>query len=211
MKEGPGEGTKCQATNVHAAIHGRTRSEKSREAVPRSGGFDHFPLHCPTALKRTSCSRPCCTVFGGAYVGSLSSSPSRGGPPRASVVERARGLQHRCLTLSSTPSERKTYPKWSVYICTLLVFSPTKSVVYICDLTPFMSDAGLPLFPHQHQPFPLMSSKPHAQTTTAYSLPCHHIHSRSLPCRAATDPPRARAGPWRRTTGIVRSLWHLSV
>lgn len=49
------------------------------------------------------------------------------------------------------------YPRWVLYICTLSVLSPTNAVMYICDLTPSSFRAGLPLFPHRHQPLPLLS------------------------------------------------------
>lgn len=130
MKEGPGEGTRCRPSTVHVARHGRTRSEKSREAVPRAGVFHHFPLGCQTALKRASCSRRCCTVFGGAYVGSLQAAQA-GVASRGHLSWRGKAATSSLDPLMyPIPSERETYPSWSIYNCTWSAFSPTNSVVY---------------------------------------------------------------------------------
>lgn len=47
------------------------------------------------------------------------------------------------------------YPRWTIYIYTLLVFSPRTRWCIYAILPPSRSCAGLQLFPHQHQRFPL--------------------------------------------------------
>lgn len=56
------------------------------------------------------------------------------------------------------------YPRRTIYICTLSVFSPTKSVVYICDLTPVDVLFRVATPPPSVQPFPLLSPALHART-----------------------------------------------
>lgn len=146
FKEGPGEGDQMSRAERPPRKTCQDRSEKSRKAVRRSRFFHHFPLHCPTALKRTSCSRPCCTVLGGACVGSLSSSPSRGGR-RGHLSWRGRAAASSLYPLRYPIGEENVPGMVDIHlhIVSLLPHEPQWCIYAI--LPPLMLCVGLPLFP----------------------------------------------------------------
>lgn len=131
-----------RAPTVHVARHGMAGPEARKVArpVPRSGAFHHFPLDCQTALKRASCPRRCCTVFGGAYVGSLSSSPGRGWPA-AGICRGEGGLQHHRSTLFMYPIPigKEDVPEVvdiHLHMVSQSYSPPRTRWCIICDLTP---------------------------------------------------------------------------
>lgn len=83
---------------------------------------------------------------------------------------------------------RKTYPKWAILICILSVLSPTKSMVYICELTPVEVLGWAATLHHRHQPFPQLSPAPHAQlslhisnTAVTFIVEAYHVGLSKLP------------------------------
>lgn len=82
---------------------------------------------------------------------------------RGHLLQRERAAASSLDPLMYPIGNRKTYPKWAKLICRLSVLSPTKSMVYICELTPVEVLGWAATLPHRHQLFPKLFPATHAQ------------------------------------------------
>lgn len=187
--------------------HGLKRQGPRHRIATQS--LDRFPLGCPTVLKRASCSRLCCTVFGGAYVGSVSS--SRAGVARRGHLSRRWRAAPSLLDPLMYPHRKGRRTRYGCYTSARCQSSPPRARGCIYVILPRRASVLGCLSSPIGTSLSLCCPCTSCATSTARSQSCHHMHSRKLPCTAPTDPPRARAEPMLGTgTRTMRSLSHLS-
>lgn len=129
-KRGLRKGIRCQGPNVHVARPSRTEARKV--ARPYRDTDSSIIFRC-TVQRRSSARVARVPVARCSVVRVwVACQAAQAGVAAAGICRGEGGLQHHRLALLGTPSERKTYPGWLIYTCTLSVFSPTNlSGVYM--------------------------------------------------------------------------------